>query len=650
MKIQKVVLRNVKTFKHEVEIEFNDDFNILVGPNGSGKSNLLDTLTICIRHFLLKSYRVNVSNNNQGVYKDIVQNTVFDDIRHRLDKFYGDNSVQKIQIDFLIKKEDIDNIREFSLNAEKLTNVLADYRNGQSYANIMNEIKQWDATVFRENDKFSFVISNYTINYDKDDKRYKIFFQYLSYFELLLILSEEIQIARPHMNYLYFGPYRGANLQNLKANLSSENFYQVLQTVISATSKSVSSLIRLSTVYFAEKRRVFEEKAAKDGYEKQWDNDEEVRLVTKYLEKIGYNWNLKLIDPNRNIYEIFLLKDEKEFSIDQASSGEKEMINFLLGIFAFNINNGIIIIDEPELHLHPKWQSILLNLFIELSSRTKNQFIFASHSPTFITGETYNHVIRVYTGSDSVSRCSVLKESKELDLKDILHIVNSTNNEKIFFADIVILVEGITDRLIFQKILEEQLSKLDVDKVIEIVEIKGKKNIDNFRAFLLQLKIPCFFISDLDYINEVGDSSIRSLFVVNEKKIEKDVLINPKSKDGYNLVKIIEDAIQQKRDCSQMSKFWEYIKSLREKIKPNLAKDEENRLNEFLKSQIEQGNYILKRGDIEDYFPEGYKKKDLNNVISLLKNEAFERWKTSDEYKELSEIIKDILIKSKIIR
>ena len=56
MKIKRIKLKNVKSFKEETEIEFNDDFNILIGPSGSGKSNLLDILTICLflPLFLLK--------------------------------------------------------------------------------------------------------------------------------------------------------------------------------------------------------------------------------------------------------------------------------------------------------------------------------------------------------------------------------------------------------------------------------------------------------------------------------------------------------------------------------------------------------------------------------------------------------------------
>jgi len=646
MKIKKISLKNVKSFKENTEMEFNDDFNILIGPNGSGKSNLLDILTICVRQFFLKPYSINENNDNQGFFKQITTQQAYGNIRQMLEKFYGDSSTSKIQIDFLVKKEDIENIKVLASKTDELNNILSNYRNAQNYKNHIAQIKQWDFTIFSEDEQLSYMITDYNISHNQDNK-HKTFLEYLNYFELLLILIKDLPIIKLHTNYLYFSPYRGANLQNLQANLSSQNFYQVLQSLVNATSKTMFSLISLSTIYFAEKRRNFEDKANSRGYQEQWDNDEEVKLVTKYLKKLGYDWNLKLVNINKNIYEIILTKEGKEFYINQASSGEKEIINFLLGVFAFNINNGIIIIDEPELHLHPKWQNVLLNLFTELSKLTKNQFILSTHSPIFITDKSYNHIFRIFKDDYNISRCNILKEIDGLNQKDILHIVNSTNNEKIFFADVVILVEGITDRLIFQKILDEQLAIINTTRIVEIIEIEGKSNIDNFKSFLSKLGIPSFFISDLDYINEVGKETIKSLFVVNEKKIENDVIKNSKSKDGDSLIEVIDKSIQQ-NDCSAINDIFEYIKSFRRKLKTELTEIEKETLREFIEAQKNDNNYILEKGDIEDYFPDGYKRKDLNNVLSLLLEETFNSWKSSEEYEKLNSIINDILLKSNV--
>jgi predicted ATP-binding protein involved in virulence len=239
------------------------------------------------------------------------------------------------------------------------------------------------------------------------NSRELIYLNFLTTYELLsIVIQKAIDLdllpldTRLSPKYVYFSPYRGG-APLLQVSLAGESYYNLLSNSSSATSRSTTSLIQLASIYFAQKRRKYEMLARTQGYEKDWDVDEEVKLVTKYLNKLGYSWNVELKHANTNTYEIILLKiqENTKFSLHQASSGEKEILNFLLGIFAFNIKNGLIIVDEPEVHLHPKWQSLLLDLFFDLADFTQNQFIFSTHSPIFINQRTISKIVRVYKSS-----------------------------------------------------------------------------------------------------------------------------------------------------------------------------------------------------------------------------------------------------------
>lgn len=74
---------------------------------------------------------------------------------------------------------------------------------------------------------------------------------------------------------------------------------------------------------------------------------------------------------------LVLGEEMNAISSDKLSAGEKQLLSFL----CYNIfsNNKIIIIDEPELSLHPDWQRKLLPLL--LKQGRSNQFIIATHSP-----------------------------------------------------------------------------------------------------------------------------------------------------------------------------------------------------------------------------------------------------------------------------
>lgn len=59
------------------------------------------------------------------------------------------------------------------------------------------------------------------------------------------------------------------------------------------------------------------------------------------------------------------------------SAGEKQMLSFLCYNAFFS--NALIIIDEPEISLHPDWQRKLISLL--QSQNSGNQFILTTHSP-----------------------------------------------------------------------------------------------------------------------------------------------------------------------------------------------------------------------------------------------------------------------------
>jgi predicted ATPase len=67
------------------------------------------------------------------------------------------------------------------------------------------------------------------------------------------------------------------------------------------------------------------------------------------------------------------------------SSGERQIL-ILLTFLAFTDNQrGIFIVDEPELSLHPKWQSEFLEAFIALKP-AETQLLIATHSPDIVAG------------------------------------------------------------------------------------------------------------------------------------------------------------------------------------------------------------------------------------------------------------------------
>jgi predicted ATP-binding protein involved in virulence len=64
------------------------------------------------------------------------------------------------------------------------------------------------------------------------------------------------------------------------------------------------------------------------------------------------------------------------------SSGEKQLIILLAHAKFARSQEGVVIVDEPELSLHLRWQEMLIDSIS--SSNSKIQFIFATHSPEIV--------------------------------------------------------------------------------------------------------------------------------------------------------------------------------------------------------------------------------------------------------------------------
>jgi putative ATP-dependent endonuclease of OLD family len=301
---------------------------------------------------------------------------------------------------------------------------------------------------------------------------------------------------------------------------------------------------------------------------------------------------MDVVDEMNNTYAMSIKKGDHEYRIDQMSSGEREITNFLLGILSTDIRNGLVVVDEPELHLHPRWQSLLLEVLNEIEDLTKNQFIFTTHSPSFITRQSIKNVIRINKAGASTSETSQVDESNlSNDISDLVHIIHSSNNEKMFFADSVVLVEGPSDRVIFESLIEFYADQYETQEVIEVLKVDGKGNFAKYSNMLSNLNVDYTIVGDLDYITLIDNSEV-------------DDLINSQTR----------------------------------KVKSSLTESEEERLTSFVDDKNNDDIYLLPNGELEDHLP--YDDDKVENALDLTNPQNFGQWLSQSE--EGTEILKEI--------
>lgn len=89
---------------------------------------------------------------------------------------------------------------------------------------------------------------------------------------------------------------------------------------------------------------------------------------------------------------IFRNSSGNEFDITGLSSGEKQLFLRALSLKFLEVNNSVILIDEPEISLHPQWQKKIIDVYESIGKN--NQLIIATHSPHII-GDIESKQLRV---------------------------------------------------------------------------------------------------------------------------------------------------------------------------------------------------------------------------------------------------------------
>lgn len=111
------------------------------------------------------------------------------------------------------------------------------------------------------------------------------------------------------------------------------------------------------------------------------------QTLNEKLEKVGLpKADLSLIDCNAPFDSAFLSQklDSLDLPISQLGSGVEMVVSllFLETMAEISKENILILIDEPELHLHPNLQNNFIDHVVSISE--KNQFLFSTHSPLFV--------------------------------------------------------------------------------------------------------------------------------------------------------------------------------------------------------------------------------------------------------------------------
>jgi len=285
------------------------------------------------------------------------------------------------------------------------------------------------------------------------------------------------------------------------------------------------------------------------------------------------------------VFDDELIKDKHEkqkyFQLSQNGLGYNNLI-YIATILGDLINKRDVepeayyslLIEEPEAHLHPQLQNLFFRYMNTLKDKGIQLFI-TSHSPTITSKVELDSLIVLNKKNNIISHLALTQSSLDENNKKYLFKFLDVTKAQLFFANGVILVEGISEALLLPIFVKKTGHDL-LKSGIEVVNIGGVA-FEHFAKLFnnedknKNLEARCSIITDDDRNEETGEISDRAKKAKGFEKENLRVFLAKKTfeKELYDtneeLIKIIYHDMHPETTIDNVSEFLEKLKSFKDK-------------------------------------------------------------------------------------
>ncbi|WP_454783610.1 ATP-dependent nuclease [Legionella sp. WA2022007384] len=303
----------------------------------------------------------------------------------------------------------------------------------------------------------------------------------------------------------------------------------------------------------------------------QYENTSEVTLkkftnqISSELQPWGVGFKIDFIPPDlkfivKNLIDWHLFdlnRDVNKHGVEMYGSGfQRHFIASLIKTIAefqhsftqqkpqeLTLNLTLFLFEEPEAYLHPPQQIKLAKDLNDLTNETIMQVIASTHSSHFVSRNTdkltnlvrirrdslYTEVyqidddkkLKIFSARQQLEailgKNELLAEEDKLLIEGIKYFLWLDNERTgIFFSNLVLLVEGLTEASLFRRLIDDGL--LDLPEGCGVIQSEGKFNTTRFMLLLEALGINFITIYDEDSDKNLKHKQLNELI----KEIHKN--------------------------------------------------------------------------------------------------------------------------------
>lgn len=442
------------------------EFTALIGKNNSGKSNICESLL----HYAQQIREGYASVVTEDIIRD--QNdrsTVTFDATFELD-----HQEQEIAADYFSEQEDIDKHREELLTSgdlslfrhrSKLSN--NDSFTEQHWVNIRGK---WYPYRFRLEEEPERIYSlDKSRLYTSPDRFY---------------VSDDFEISEHSHNSAFggviTGPYKDwhidyvENIEQIGAIRNPEDALNIsVRNDLSPDAKELPNV--LHTLSQNEKEKY---ESIAETYVHIMEGVTDVTAPIENSQTAGPKTTIEVIE------------DSNSYGLDEISSGSMEILSLITKLVLSETSTTLLVIEEPELHLHPDAEREILELMKDVSQDSP-QILITTHSDVFVDSTDVEQIVRVIRDESTQTRTI---DSIDQELADLGY-----DKSGFLQANAVVFVEGKSDERVIKQLARNRGMDLN-EEGIKFVELDGEGNIKSDGRSLVKLlfsfDIPYLFIAD----------------------------------------------------------------------------------------------------------------------------------------------------------
>ena len=378
MKLKSIKIENYKSFAEENNTLILEDLNTIIGKNESGKSNLIECLSgISLSGINDKSFfqKINKNTGKRPIISVILIPTKEEEKKY---KIVGETKItlnDQYDIDIeggfsdLIKNNKIFQENKKSLN-ELNKNVVDLFYNNDDKRNFNNIIK-----MINESEKKMFLNYTYVINITEKIYNNSNYTEFSECLKKCISYLKEIKELLPYFieikDYSLKSKYTKSYLED------SSKSKEMLKHLLNCMDMKLDDLMEYWDISNGGDKLNFSE-----------EFNEKLEKIIAEFNKFYTQEKVEMKAKFENDSLNFAIKTTKKYmDFEERSNGLKWHLNMFIQIMSetnsTDIENYIILIDEPGVYLHINAQKEVLKLFENFATKN-NQIIYTTHSPFMI--------------------------------------------------------------------------------------------------------------------------------------------------------------------------------------------------------------------------------------------------------------------------